>query len=59
MINIADQLHAATADGVLANASEIKDGTKMQSQINAEVTQAILQSVQLAQEAYELACAAL
>lgn len=41
MINIADQLHAATADGVLANASEIKDGTKMQSQINAEVKTAI------------------
>jgi len=59
MINIADQLHAATEEGILANASEIKDGTKMQSQINAEVTQSILQSVQLAQEAYELACAAL
>ena len=44
MINIADQLHAATADGVLANASEIKDGTKTQSQINAEVQAALAQA---------------
>lgn len=44
MINIADQLHAATADGVLANASEIKDGTKMQSTINAEVQAALAQA---------------
>lgn len=44
MINIADQLHAATADGVLADASEIKDGTKTQSQINAEVQAALAQA---------------
>lgn len=44
MINIADQLHAATADGVLANASEIKDGTKTQSQINAEMQAALAQA---------------
>ena len=44
MINIADQLHAATADGVLANASEIKDGTQTQSQINAEVQAALAQA---------------
>lgn len=41
MINIAGQLHAATAEGVLAAANEIKDENlgKMQSVINAEQAQ--------------------
>lgn len=39
MINIAGQLHAATAEGVLATSAEIKDETqnKSQAQINAEI----------------------
>lgn len=43
MINIADQLHAATESGVIASAAEIKDPTqnKMQSVINAEYLQLI------------------
>ena len=41
MINLSDQLHAATESGVLADASEIKDGEKMQSTINAELQAAI------------------
>lgn len=39
MINISDELNAATEQGVLGKASQIKDTTqnKMQSQINKEL----------------------
>ena len=45
MINIAGQLHAATAEGVLASSSEILDEAqnKSQAQINAEMQAAIKQ----------------
>ena len=41
MINLSDQLHAATESGILADAKEIKDGEKTQSTINAEFQAAI------------------
>ena len=45
MINIAGQLHAATAEGVLVSSSEILDEAqnKSQAQINAEMQAAIKQ----------------
>ena len=45
MINIAGQLHAATAEGILASSSEILDEAqnKSQAQINAEMQAAIKQ----------------
>lgn len=45
MINIAGQLHAATAEGVLVSSAEVKDEAqnKSQAQINALVTQQVEQ----------------
>ena len=45
MINIAGQLHAATAEGILASSSEILDEAqnKSQAQINALVAQQVEQ----------------
>ena len=48
MINIAGQLHAATADGIIASAAEIMDEAqnKTQAQINALVAQLVEQQTE-------------
>ena len=63
MINIAGQLHAATAEGVLVGADEVKDPNrqKMQSVINEEVQQELGTKLGPTEynELYDLACAGL
>ena len=63
MINISDQLHAATEQGIVAAAAEIKDEAmnKNQSTINSEVQTSL--ASKLGPEDYDtlygIACAAL
>ena len=63
MINISDQLNAATEQGILGAASQIKDEAqnKMQSTINQEVQTSLASKLgpEDYQTLYDLACAGL
>lgn len=63
MINISDQLNAATEQGILGVASQIKDAAqnKMQSTINQEVQTSLASKLgpEDYQTLYDLACAGL